>query len=56
MPLYLYTCPRCEWTRTEMRTIEKRQDAPRCDRDGKKMVLTPTPVAGVVKNPAVPKS
>jgi DNA-directed RNA polymerase subunit RPC12/RpoP len=56
MPLYLYTCPKCEATRSDMRTIDERKDGPRCDRDGSKMVLTLAPVIGIVKNPAVPKS
>lgn len=54
MPLYLYTCHRCKRTRSDMRTINERHDAPFCD-CGNKMILTPAPVAGIVKNPAVPR-
>lgn len=56
MPLYVYTCPKCESTRSDMRTIEERNDAPRCDHCGSKMALTLTAVRGIVRDPAVPRS
>ena len=56
MPLYTYQCPNCGAQRNEMRTVEDRNNGSRCYRSCKaKMVLVITPVAGIVKNPAVPK-
>lgn len=55
MPLYEYTCVPCGKQRTDMRKIEERHYGPRCDRCRKEMDLIISPVAGIVKNPAVPR-
>jgi hypothetical protein len=39
-----------------MRTIAEREDGPSCDRCRQQMKLQISPVRGVVKNPAVPRS
>lgn len=56
MPLYEYRCTRCNGGTLEMRKIEERHDAPECWTCKRPMRLRVTPVAGVVKNPAVPRS
>lgn len=56
MPLYTYRCNPCKKERDDMRCIAERHDGPKCDRCGKKMTLQISPTAGVVINPAVPRS
>lgn len=56
MPLYAYKCPRCEAQCSELRAVKDRADGPLCYRCGQwKMDPIITPVAGIVRNPAVPK-
>lgn len=55
MPLYAYECRDCKVQRTDMRTVVERNDGPWCDRCKRKMNLIISPVAGIVKNPAVPR-
>lgn len=55
MPLYAYECAQCAKSRSDMRTIENRNNGPTCDRCRRKMTLVISPVAGIVKNPAVPR-
>lgn len=55
MPLYSYRCKACGWQREDMRKVDERHDGPQCDRCRQLMRLEIDPVAGVVKNPAVPK-
>lgn len=55
MPLYVFECAICNSQRSEMRTIEERNDGPECDRCRWPMILVISPVAGIVKNPAVPR-
>lgn len=54
MPLYVYTCPRCQAQREDIRCIEQRHDGPLCDHciPVQKMTLQIAPVRGFVKNPA----
>lgn len=55
-PLFEYECPRCKNRKMDMRSIPERFDGPECYRGcGAKMKLLVSPVAGIVKNPAVPK-
>lgn len=55
MPLYVYKCDVCKAEAQDVRTIAERHDGPRCHRCGAVMVLQVSPVAGIVKNPAVPR-
>lgn len=55
MPLYSYTCADCDRTRQEMRLIADREDVLPCESCGQPMKLEISPVAGIVKNPAVPR-
>ncbi len=64
MPFYLYKCPRCDAEREEMRSMDDRnRNLPLCAAtrlcyNGDvpcEMELVTTPVAGYVRNPAVPK-
>lgn len=55
MPLYEYRCEPCNKERTDIRTIAERHEGPRCDRCKQEMNLVVSPVAGIVKNPAVPR-
>lgn len=55
MPLYSYECPPCNMTRYEMARIEDRHNGPKCYRCAREMKLILSPVAGVVRNPAVPR-
>lgn len=55
MPLYQYRCEPCRAERSDIRLVAERHDGPACDRCGKQMTLTITPVPGIVKNPAVPR-
>lgn len=54
MPLYAYECAGCGQSRHDMRKIEDRNNAPKCDRcrPRKTMTLVICPVRGIVKNPA----
>ena len=54
MPLYSYSCFHCGQNRSDMRTVDERDKAPKCDRckPRKKMTLVICPVRGIVKNPA----
>ena len=55
MPIYEYKCVNCRRTRTEIRSIkDRRREAPTCVCKAF-MILTVSPVAGGVKNPAVPR-
>jgi len=54
-PLYDYRCEDCENGRQDMRTVAERHDGPKCDFCSGQMKLVISPVAGVVKNPAVPR-
>lgn len=56
MPLYEYECVTCDTRREDMRTVAERGLGPTCDRCRKPMSLVVSPVAGVVKNPAVPRA
>lgn len=56
MPLYDYKCGICPSAeRYAMRKIADRYIGPKCYRCGLNMHLIVSPVAGIVKNPAVPK-
>jgi putative FmdB family regulatory protein len=55
MPLYSYMCDLCHRGRTDIRTIENRHKGPTCDFCRGSMRLLIDAVAGVVKDPAVPK-
>lgn len=55
MPLYAYHCLPCVLAVLEMRTMDERHDAPVCFNCKQPMKLIITPVAGIVKNPAVPR-
>lgn len=55
MPLYTYECAPCKATDMEMRLVDERHDTPICFRCKRAMKLVVTPVAGIVKNPAVPR-
>lgn len=55
MPLYAYKCDVCKAEAQDVRKIDERHDGPRCHRCGAVMVLQVSPVAGIVKNPAVPR-
>lgn len=56
MPLYEYECPKCKAQTQEMRCIVDRDNGPPCYRcSNNRMDLVVSPVAGVVKNPAVPR-
>lgn len=57
MPLYSYECTdsKCYGRQRELRAVADRHIAPTCY-CGKQMKLRIEPVAGVVKNPAVPKA
>ncbi len=57
-PFYLYFCPRCDAETEELRAMDDRnRDLPLCYNHDvpAEMELTTTPVAGYVRNPAVPK-
>lgn len=55
-PQYEYQCPNCGAVCADKRTVDERNDGPRCYLSCKvKMELLISPVAGVVKDPAVPK-
>ncbi len=57
-PFYLYRCPRCDAETEEMRPMDDRnKDLPLCYNGDVpcEMELVTTPVAGYVKNPAVPR-
>lgn len=56
MPFYQYECAKCEHRRGDVRTVAERHDGPTCDVCKAQMKLVVTPVAGIVKNPAVPRS
>lgn len=56
MPLYHYQCPRCRAETSDLRKMDERDDGPICYRCAQaQMNLILCPVAGIVKNPAVPK-
>lgn len=55
-PLYQYKCPNCGRQQEDIRCVADRQDAPQCHRCKQQTILLISPVAGVVKNPAVPRS
>lgn len=57
MPVYAYDCPKpgCFGRMVDMRSIDERHEGPLCH-CGTPMELRITPVFGVVKNPAVPRS
>lgn len=55
MPLYEYACISCRRKKTVMNSVEdRRRNAPTCQ-CGSWMRIQISPVAGRVKNPAVPK-
>ena len=59
VPTYEYECPKCNWRQRHLKRIEERNDAPRCGHNncGEHMVLIiGSAPAGIVKNPAVPRS
>jgi hypothetical protein len=54
MILYEYQCPNCGAVKSASRKLEDRHNGPKhCSRP---MDLLISPVGGVVKNPAVPRS
>ena len=57
MPLYVYSCPRCQQMRSDIRCIDQRHDGPLCDVciPVTKMELVIGATPGIVKNPAVPR-
>lgn len=55
MPLYEYICAKCKSGQEAMRTVEAREIAPECFFCKVPMALIVSPVAGIVKNPAVPR-
>ncbi len=55
MPFYTYRCERCDITREDLKCMAARDKLPRCTTCKKPMPREIEPVAGVVKNPAVPK-
>ncbi len=58
MPFYTYVCPRCDAETTELRSADDRnKDLPLCYNGDVPCEMEPvhTPVAGYVRNPAVPK-
>lgn len=55
MPLYEYRCEPCKKERTDIRRVDERAFGPECDRCRKMMNLVVSAVAGIVKNPAVPR-
>ncbi len=57
-PFFTYKCPRCDAETTELRPADDRnKDLPLCYNGDVpcEMELVTTPVAGYVRNPAVPK-
>lgn len=55
MPMYEYQCPKCERVEHALRSIDLRNNSPRCGACNARTALTVSAVAGVVKNPAVTK-
>lgn len=56
MPLYEYRCEKCRGTDVGMRCIDARHVGPECFKCKQPMLLIVSAPAGVVKNPAVPRS
>ena len=54
-PIYDYKCPKCNAQFTDIRLVAERHYTPACYRCGAKTKLLVSAVAGVVKNPAVPR-
>ncbi len=57
-PFYLYKCPRCDAETEELRPMDDRNtNLPLCYNGDVpcEMELTPSPVPGIVHNPAVPR-
>lgn len=57
MPLYAYKCPRCGAEKQDIRRVDERTRGPMCTRlyCRTEMQLQVSPVAGFVKDPAVPR-
>lgn len=55
VPTYEYACSSCADRTLDLRRIEDRAKGPPCSKGHGPMKLVISPVAGVVKNPAVPK-
>lgn len=60
MPTYTFQCPRCQRTEEHILGMSQAEKFRRtCDADGRHtkahMVRVIAPVAGIVRNPAVPK-
>ena len=58
MPFYTYKCPLCDAEVEEMREMDDRRTNPPMCYNAEtpiRMELVTNPVAGIVKNPAVPR-
>ena len=55
MPVYEYRCPKCKAQFDDVRSVAEREYTPACYRCGAKTELVVSAVAGIVKNPAVPR-
>jgi putative FmdB family regulatory protein len=55
MPFYDYHCDKCNSGTSQMRFVAEREDSPKCIFCDQKMRLVISPVAGIVRNPAVPR-